>query len=138
MGEGSVESDPSCEGAPDLKKQRELYVMATLEINIDSLEDMNTIISFLKEKSYPYIVKGGSVETHDDRFYKKYGVDKYTYVKPTKEFAKLCGPEYLNKKGEMQLQGMYSFLQFQLANPSCFFIRSLVSTEEYSRYMSED
>jgi hypothetical protein len=112
--------------------------MATLEINIDSVEDMSTIISFLKEKQYQYTLKGGSVESHEDRFYKKYGMDKYTRVKPTKDFAKLCGPEYMNKRGEMDLQSIYNFIQFQIANPSCFFIGSLINTEEYTRYMSED
>jgi len=138
VGEGPVESDSPCQGAPDLNGRRDLYIMATLEINIDSVEDMSEIISFLKEKRYSYTLKGGSVETHEDRFYRKYGLDKYTRVKPTAAFAKLCGPEYMNKRGEMELQAIYTFIQFQLANPSCYFIGSLIATEEYTKYMGED
>ena len=138
MGEGPVESDSQCQGAPDLNPQHELYIMATLEINIDSVEDMSEIISFLKDKRVPYTLKGGSVETHADRFYRKYGLDKYTRVKPTVDFAKLCGPQYMNKRGEMELQEIYTFIQFQLTNPSCYFISALTATEEYTKYMGED
>jgi hypothetical protein len=44
----------------------------------------------------------------------------------------------MNKRGEMELQGIYTFIQFQLANPSCYFIGSLVRTDEYMKYMGED
>jgi len=104
--------------------------MHIIEIYARNPEELHRATSFLHANHIAY-TKKGSVSFNEEQFYKTFALDKHTFIKPSREFASLCGKEHLNKRGEIQLNHVFSFLCDQLQNPNCFFLESLMETQEY-------
>ena len=104
--------------------------MYTIEMYARNSEELHTITSFLHQNHIAYTAKG-SIILNESTFYSHYTEGKDTPVKPSREFASLCGKENLNVQGELPLGAIFSFLCDQLTNPNCFFLESLMETKEY-------
>jgi hypothetical protein len=104
--------------------------MHIIEIYARNPEELHRVSSFLHANHIAY-TKKGSVTLNEEQFYRTFGEGQETFIIPSREFASLCGKEHLNKRGEIQLKGVFSFLCDQLQNPNCFFLESLMETKEY-------
>jgi hypothetical protein len=104
--------------------------MYTIEMYARNPEELHVVTSFLQDNHIAF-TKKGSVVLDESMFYSHYTEGKHVYVVPSLEFSSLCGKEYLNKQGEIRLEDVFSFLCYQITNPNCFFLESLMETREY-------
>ena len=104
--------------------------MYTIEMYARNPEELHRVTSFLQANHIVY-TKKGSVVLDESMFYSHYTEGKHVYVVPSLKFASLCGKENLNKRGEIRVSDIFSFLCTQITNPNCFFLESLMETREY-------
>lgn len=109
--------------------------MYTLEVYARNPDEVHRITSFLHENRIAFSKRGGTI-LNEQLFYSKYSSSE-AYVVPSSDFARLCGKQYLNKKGEVQVKDIYFFLSFQMQNPNCFFLESLMGTQEFLNALPE-
>ena len=109
--------------------------MYTLEVYARNPDEVHRITSFLHENRIAFSKRGGTI-LNEQLFYSKYSSSE-EYVVPSSDFARLCGKQHLNGKGEIRVKDIYFFLSFQMQNPNCFFLESLMGTQEFLNALPE-
>ena len=109
--------------------------MYTLEVYARNPDEVHRITSFLQENRIAYSKREGTI-VNEQLFYSKY-TSSEAYVVPSSDFARLCGKQNLNSKGEIRVNDIYLFLCDQLQNPNCFFLESLMKTPEFINALPE-
>ena len=102
--------------------------MHTIEVYLRNSEEIHKLTSFLQNNHYAFTNKGLVLldEATCSANYPTTG-----YVKPSPEFAALCGREHLTRDGKIQAKDIFLFLSTQMKNPNCFFLEQLMQTKEY-------
>jgi hypothetical protein len=109
--------------------------MYTLEVYVRNPDEVHRITSFLQENRIAYTKRGATI-LNEESFYSNY-LSSEAYVIPSSDFARLCGKQNLNGKGEIRVKDIYLFLCDQLQNPNCFFLESLMNTPEFVNALPE-
>ena len=102
--------------------------MQTIEVYLRNSEEIHKLTSFLQNNHYAFTNKG-LVLLEEATFTANYPTTGY--VKPSPEFAALCGREHLTRDGKIQAKDIFLFLSTQMKNPNCFFLEQLMQTKEY-------
>lgn len=102
--------------------------MQTIEVYLRNSEEIHKLTSFLQNNHYAFTNKG-LVLLDEATFSANYPTTGY--VKPSPEFAALCGREHLTRDGKIQAKDIFLFLSTQMKNPNCFFLEQLMQTKEY-------
>ncbi len=102
--------------------------MQTIEVYLRNSEEIHKLTSFLQNNHYAFTNKG-LVLLDEATFTANYPTTGY--VKPSPEFAALCGREHLTRDGKIQAKDIFLFLSTQMKNPNCFFLEQLMQTKEY-------
>ena len=102
--------------------------MHTIEVYLRNPEEIHRLTSFLQNNHYVFTNKG-IVLLDEATFNANY--TEIGYVKPSPEFASLCGKENLTRDGKIHIKDIFIFLSTQMKNPNCFFLEQLMQTKEY-------
>jgi hypothetical protein len=102
--------------------------MHTIEVYLRNSEEIHKLTSFLQNNHYVFTNKG-MVLLDEATFNANY--TDTGYIKPSPEFAALCGRENLTRDGKLQAKDIFLFLSTQVKNPNCFFLEQLMQTKEY-------
>jgi hypothetical protein len=102
--------------------------MHTIEVYVRNPEEIHRLTSFLQNNHYAYTDKG--IVLLDEAIFSSTYSSPHP-ITPSREFAALCGKEYLTPNGKIHAKEIFLFLSNQLKNPNCFFLEQLMQTKEY-------